>query len=72
MNLSEEDQKKAEAFPIDRTRGLSVPAMEWMIFDEMQNAPKSRFDAAMTRAEQDGKVVICGDIKQQDVLSTNG
>ena len=55
MNLSEEDQKKVEAFPIDRTRGLSVPAMEWMIFDEMQNAPKSLFDAATTRAEQDDK-----------------
>ena len=55
MNLSEEDGKKVEEFPIDRTRGMSVPAMEWLIFDEMQNTPKSLFDAAMTRA-------ICGDI----------
>ena len=36
MNFSEEDGKKVEAFPIDRTRGISVPAMGWMIFDEMQ------------------------------------
>jgi hypothetical protein len=70
--LSEEEQKKVEVFPIDRTTGISVPAMEWMIFDEMQNAPKSLFDAAMTRAEQNGKVVICGDIKQQDAISTKG
>ena len=46
--------------------------MEWMIFDEMQNAPKSLFDAAMTRAEQFGKVVICGDVKQQDVIAIKG
>ena len=72
MNLSEEDGKKVEAFPIDRTRGILVPAMEWMIFDEMQNAAKALFDAAMTRAEQDGKVVICGDIKQQDAIATKG
>ena len=72
MNMSDTDRKKVEAFPIDRTRGISVPAGEWMIFDEMQNAPKSLFDAAMTRAEQYGKVVVCGDIKQQDVLTTKG
>ncbi len=72
MKLSETDRKKVEAFPIDRTRGISVPANEWMIFDEMQNAPKSLFDAAMTRAEQFGKVVICGDVKQQDVAANKG
>ena len=72
MNLSEEDGKKVEAFPIDRTRGISVPAMDWMIFDEMQNTPKALFGATMTRAEQDDKVVICGDIKQQDVIATKG
>ena len=38
----------------------------------MQNAPKSLGDAAVTRAEQDGKVVICGDIKQQDAIATKG
>ena len=41
-----------------------------MIFDEMQNAPKALFDATMTQAEQDGKVVICGDVKQQDAIAT--
>ena len=43
MNLSEEDGKKVEAFPIDRTRGISVPAMEWMIFDgECEMSDKER------------------------------
>ena len=72
MKMSEANRKKVEAFPIDRTRGVSVPAGEWMIFDEMQNAPKSLFDAAMTRAEKYGKVIVCGDIAQQDVLNTKG
>ena len=62
--------KKIEAFPIDRTRGISVPAGEWMIFDEMQNAPTSLFKVAMARAEHYGKVVICGDKVQKDVTST--
>ena len=70
MGMSEENVKKIEAFPIDRTRGISVPAGEWMIFDEMQNAPTSLFKAAMTRAEHYGKVVICGDKMQKDVTST--
>ena len=50
MNLSEEDTKKVEVFLIDRTRGISVPAMEWMIFDEMQNAPtrKSNLHALLS------------------------
>ena len=70
MGMSEENAKKIEPFPIDRTRGISVPAGEWMIFDEMQNAPASLFKAAMTRAERYGKVVICGDKVQKDVAST--
>ena len=71
MNLSEEDEKKVEAFQIDRTRRTSVPAMESLQFDEMRNELKSLFDAAITRAEQDDKVVICVDIKQQDAIATN-
>ena len=70
IQMSEENRKKVEAFPIDRTRGISVPAHEQMIFDEMQNAPKSLWDAAMTRAEEYGKVVLCGDINQIDAINT--
>jgi predicted ribonuclease YlaK len=58
IQMSEESRKRVEAFPIDRTRGISVPAHEQMIFDEMQNAPKPLRDAAMTRAEEFGKVVL--------------
>ena len=36
--MLEENRKRVEAFPIDRTRGISVPAHEQMAFDEMQNA----------------------------------
>jgi PhoH-like ATPase len=69
IQMSEENRKRVEAFPIDRTRGISVPAHEKMIFDEMQNAPKSLWDAAMTRAEEFGKVVLCGDIHQTDAIN---
>ena len=70
--MSEENIKRVEAFPIDRTRGISVPAHEQMIFDEMQNAPKSLWDAAMTRAEEFGKVVLCGDTNQIDAINVKG
>jgi hypothetical protein len=68
IQMSEENRKRVEAFPIDRTRGISVRAHEKMIFDEMQNAPKSLWGAAMARAEEFGKVVLCGDINQTDAI----
>ena len=37
-----------------------------MIFDEMQNASKTLFKAAMTRAEEGGKVILCGDVQQEN------
>ena len=66
IDMQEVHRAKVESFPIDRTRGVSVPCEEWMIFDEMQNASKSLFKAAMTRAETGGKVILCGDIEQED------
>ena len=70
--MSKENRKKMEAFPIDRTPGIFVPAREQMTFDEMQNAPKSLWDAAMTRAEEFGKVVLCGDTNKIDATNIKG
>jgi predicted ribonuclease YlaK len=72
IQMSEENRKRVEAFPIDKTRGISVPAHEQMIFDEMQSAPTSLWDAAMTRAEEFGKVVLCGDTNQIDTINVKG
>jgi hypothetical protein len=33
IQMSEENRKRVETFPIDMTRGISVPAHEQMIFD---------------------------------------
>ena len=59
--------KSVESYPIDRTRGLSLPRGEWMIADEMQNCQHSLFGCVATRAEAGSKVVMCGDIEQMDI-----
>ena len=62
--------KAVESYPIDRTRGLSLPQGEWMIADEMQNCQHSLFGCVATRAEAGSKVVMCGDIEQMDIAVT--
>ena len=56
-----------KAFPIHRIRGISRPAGEWMLADEMQNAYSPLFTCMMTRAEKGSKVVVCGSIEQSDL-----
>jgi site-specific DNA-cytosine methylase/exonuclease III len=66
---AEELQSKTEAWPIDRTRGLSLPCGEWLVADEMQNTQLPLFTCMMQRAEKGAKVVICGDIHQSDLTA---
>jgi len=66
----EELMNRVEAWPIDRTRGLSVPAGEWMVADEMQNTQLSLYACMLTRAERGAKVVLCGDVHQCDLPET--
>ena len=61
---------QVEAWPIDRTRGISLPSGEWMVADEMQNTQMSLFACMLTRAERGAKVVLCGDVRQCDLPET--
>ena len=65
-------EKAVESYPIDRTRGLSLPKGEWLIADEMQNCQHSLLGCVATRAETGSKVVMCGDIEQMDIPTTKG
>ena len=55
---------QVESFP---ARGLSIPAGDWMVSDEMQNCNLPLFTCMMTRAESGSKVVLCGDALQRDL-----
>jgi len=71
--LQQEEMMGAiESFPIDRMRGISLAAGEWLVSDESQNCHLPLYKCLLTRAESQAKAVLIGDVGQLDMTISEG
>ena len=57
-------EKIIEVIPMGNLRGLSLDNIN--IFDEFQNVSVDNAETVLTRLEEEGKMIIIGDIRQRD------
>lgn len=58
-----------EILPVPYVRGLTL-ADRWVIVDEVQNCSPHEIKTILTRIDHSSRVILCGDVDQQDVRMT--